>query len=111
MKELEQSQIDALKAANPNVELHQVRVGEGERETMIVVKVPDRPAGCASRSRRPTRTAGRSRSRPGARLHRVPVEARADGASRQRARRSWSRSAARSCELAGLEETVVAKKL
>ena len=42
MADLSQEQVEKLKVAHPGVELHLVSVGGGEREVSVVVKVPNR---------------------------------------------------------------------
>jgi hypothetical protein len=37
-----ESEIEKLKAANPGIELHQVSAGTGDREVAVIVKTPDR---------------------------------------------------------------------
>lgn len=111
MKELEQSQIDALKVANPNVELHQVRVGDGERETLIVVKVPDRTRWM--RFKEQAADKNRRALAFEALVHDCTVfPSKPELMALLDARPALVESfGGQICEIAGLEETVVAKKL
>lgn len=111
MKELEQAQIDKLKAEHPNVELHQVRVGEGDREAMIVVKVPDR----ARWIRFKEQAADKNRKALAleALVHDCAVfPSKAEVMALLESRPALCESfGGQIVELAGLEETVVARKL
>jgi hypothetical protein len=109
--EISQEQIDKLKAAHAGAELHQVTAGSGEREASVVVKVPTRErwnrfkAQVADQNRKALAfealvvdcVVHPSKAELGAMLEARPGLSEAFGG--------------KITELAGLEETVTAKKL
>jgi uncharacterized protein (DUF111 family) len=111
MKELEQAQIEALKAKHPHTELHQVSVGAGEREVTIIVQVPNR----ARWMRFKEQAADKNRKALAleALVHDCTVHpSQAELMALLEARPALTESfGGQIVELAGLEETVVAKKL
>lgn len=111
MADLSQEQIDALKAAHSNTELHLVVAGSGDREVQVVVKVPNR-----ERWNRFKAHAGDPHRKALAMealvvdcvVHPTPVAVEALLHARPALVETFGSKIA---ELAGLEETVSAKKL
>lgn len=111
MKEIPQAEIDALKAAHPGSELHLLTVGDGERAETIIVKVPDRTRWM--RFKEQAADKNRRAVAMEALVHDCAVyPAKAEVMARIEARPALAETfGAQIVELAGLEETVVAKKL
>jgi hypothetical protein len=111
MAELSQEQIDKLKAAHPGADLQLVTAGGGDREVSVVVKVPGRERWMRFKAQ------AQDQHRKAVAMEALVVDCVVHPAPAEVAQMLEARPAlaetfgTKIAELAGLEETVLSKKL